>query len=356
MKPVVFLVMGYAIISLLNTERLIFLSQSPMIERYGTLGPSCQDVKTLIALFQEGMTGIRLNLSHCDLEECGEWLNHLHTAAQECGVSPDLLIDLKGPELRVGVLSGPLSLEEGKEITLGGDGIPVPSIIFPSLCLGQEILLDDGALLLRVEDCGKTHARCRIIRGGILHSRKSIAIPGAGIFPPTLTESDYKNLSIAKKAGVTGVMLPFVRGKEDLIHLRNALKEVGATDIRIFAKLENRQGIQVLPELLEYADHIVIARGDLGNDIPLWELPGIQYEVSKLCKSVGKPFMVVTQMLHSMTHAAVPTRAEVSDIFHAVLDGASSVMLTGETASGEFPVEAMRYLCRTVDCAQKYIK
>ncbi len=330
--------------------------QNHRIECYGTLGPSCQDMQTLSALFTEGMTGIRLNLSHCDLDECGEWLENLHTAAEECGVSPDLLIDLKGPELRVGTLAEPCTLTEGDEILIGEGVIPVPAILFPSLRRGQDILLDDGALLLTVQDIQKTRARCRVIRGGVLRARKSIAVPGSGITPPTLTQSDYKNLSLAKQAGVTGVMLPFVRGKDDLIHLRSALQAAGAGDIRIFAKLENRQGVKVLPELLDDADQIVIARGDLGNDMPLWELPGIQYEISQTCLRAGKPFMVVTQMLHSMTHAAVPTRAEVSDIFHAVLDGASSVMLTGETAAGEYPVEAMRYLCRTVSCAKKVMQ
>ncbi len=332
------------------------MSQTITIERYGTLGPSCQDVLTLVALFREGMTGVRLNLSHCDLDECEEWLQNLHSAAKECGVSPDLLIDLKGPELRVGVLPSPVELVQGEEILLGEEGIPVPSVLFSSLRHRQEILLDDGALLLTVQNFSQTSARCKILRGGTLHSRKSIAVPGAKITPPTLTQSDYKNLSLAKQAGVTGVMLPFVRGKEDLIHLKNALNDRNASDIRIFAKLENRQGVKVLPELLDYADHIVIARGDLGNDMPLWELPATQYEITQICKRTKKPFMVVTQMLHSMLHSAVPTRAEVSDIFFAVLSGASSVMLTGETAAGAYPVEAMRYLCRTVDSALKQIR
>lgn len=322
-----------------------------VIERYGTLGPSCQSRETLAVLFAQGMTGVRLNLSHSDLDSCTDWLENLRAAADDCGVSPDLLIDLKGPELRVGALIKPVSLEEGETVELGQDGIPVPALIFPALRIGQEILLDDGALLLQVQTFSSSRAACIVRRGGILKSGKSIALPGASIQPPTLTDSDYKNLSLAKQAGVTGVMLPFVRSKEDLLTLRAALQKAGAQDVRIFAKLENRRGVEVLPELLGNADHIVIARGDLGNDMPLWELPAVQYQISSLCKKAGKPFMVVTQMLHSMTHAAVPTRAEVSDIFFAVMSGASSVMLTGETAVGEYPVEAMRYLCKTVDSA-----
>ena len=150
-------------------------------------------------------------------------------------------------------------------------------------------------------------------------------------------------------------MLPFVRSPEDLKILGGVLKEADAGHIRIFAKIENKDGQEKLPELLPYADEIVIARGDLGNSMPLWELPRAQYEIGNLCRQAGKPYMVVTQMLASMEHAAVPTRAEVSDIFYAILHGASSVMLTGETAAGEYPVEAMEYMCKTVKSAVGYL-
>jgi len=164
---------------------------------------------------------------------------------------------------------------------------------------------------------------------------------------PTLTESDLKNIGLASQYGVTGVMQPFVRGKHDLVTLREALVAAGAEQVEIFAKIENLQGVAALDELLPYCDHVVIARGDLGNAMPLWELPRVQKEISEKCRKAGKPFMVVTQMLDSMHERAVPTRAEVSDIYNAVLDGAASVMLTGETAAGKYPVEAMEYLVRT---------
>ncbi|MEG1932947.1 MAG: pyruvate kinase, partial [Pygmaiobacter sp.] len=265
-----------------------------------------------------------------------------------------LLIDLRGPELRVGDLPVPARLDEGDAVTIGRGGIPMPLLIFPELREGQEILLDDGALLLRVDSTGAVNAACTVVRGGMLHARKSIALPGVNLHPPTLTDSDYKNLALAAGCGVTDVMLPFVRGAEDLITLRGALENCGAKNVRIFAKLENRQGVRVLPALLEYADQIVVARGDLGNDLPLWELPAVQKQIARVCRDAEKPFMVVTQLLHSMTHSAVPTRAEVLDIFNAVLDGASSLMLTGETAIGEYPIQAMRYLCRTAQEALNY--
>lgn len=325
------------------------------MEYYGTLGPSCQDAKILSALFREGMTGIRLNLSHIGLDECAEWLEHLRKAAREAAVQPQLLIDLQGPELRIGALDTPVMLREGDSIFLGEKGVPIPEFLLPALRPGMELLLDDGTILLQTKCCAEGMVSCTVLRGGILRSRKSIAVPGIQLHPPTLTSSDYQNLKQAKQCGVTGVMLPFVRGPEDLLALRQALYAVGAPEIQIFAKLENRTGLVHLPELLPHADQIVIARGDLGNDMPLWELPAAQKGAAATCRKKRKPFMIVTQLLHSMHHTAVPTRAEVLDIFNAVLDGASSLMLTGETAAGEYPVEAMRYLVRTAEQARIYL-
>ncbi len=325
------------------------------LEIYGTLGPKCQDTATLEQLFRAGMTGVRLNLSHVDLDGCTQWLEHLRQAAGRCGVSPQLLIDLKGPELRVGDLPTPLTLTKGDTVLLGAGGVPVPELLIGALSVGQELLLDDGALLIRVTENRPDAILCQVLRGGVLRSRKSIAAPGAKVYPPTLAQSDLHNIALAPSCGVTGVMLPFVRSREDLKNLRQALHNASAGHIRIFAKIENRLGAAALPNFVEEADEIVIARGDLGNDMPLWELPQIQKEIAALCRERRRDFMVVTQLLHSMHHAAVPTRAEVSDIFNAVLDGASSLMLTGETAAGDYPVQAMTYLCRTASQALGYL-
>lgn len=313
------------------------------MEFYGTLGPACADEAILDALFDAGMTGVRLNLSHAGLKASESWLDTFRQAASRAGKPVSLLIDLQGPELRT-QNSAPLQLHEGTRIGLGTE-LPVPPILFSALEPGAALLLDDGAFLLRVTARRPEQIECRIERGGLLLPRKSIAAPGTALYPPTLTEADLENLSRAAEYGVTGVMLPFVRSAADLLCLRQVLEK--APHIRIFAKLENRAGVEKLPELLPHADEIVIARGDLGNDMPLWELPAVQKKVSAQCRAGGEPFMVVTQLLHSMQHSAVPTRAEVSDIFNAVLDGASSLMLTGETAVGKYPVEAMQYLCRT---------
>ena len=171
-----------------------------------------------------------------------------------------------------------------------------------------------------------------------------------------MTDSDRENLRLAGDYGVTGVMQPFVRSRADLEAVRGALDEAGGQAIRLFAKIENLDGAARLAELIPAAGEIVIARGDLGNSGPLWQLPALQKRIAAACRQAGRPFMVVTQMLASMEQSPVPTRAEVSDIFNAVLDGASSVMLTGETAVGRYPVEAMTYLVHTVREAERYLR
>ena len=323
---------------------------------YGTLGPACANIDTLEQMFEKGMTGMRLNLSHVTLHDAAGQIETLHEAARRRGVRPKLLIDMQGPELRTGVLAAPLTLTEGERVDLGQGGIPVPDIVLPHLLPGQEVLLDDGKLLLRVDENRADVAQAMVLRGGTLQSRKSIALPGASIHPPAMTEADLENIRAAREYGVTGVMQPFVRSREDLQTVRRALDEAGGQDIRLFAKIENLDGVEKLESLLPAADEIVIARGDLGNNLPLWELPALQKRIAAQCREVGKPFMVVTQMLASMETRPVPTRAEVSDIFNAVLDGASSVMVTGETAVGQYPVEVIHYLASTAREAARYME
>lgn len=351
---------------------------------YGTIGPACQDVDTLVRLFEKGMTGVRINLSHSNLEEAAGWLGNVRCAyeqylalpqrneAADSGAEqysrPEILMDLRGPELRIGKLHLPRRLNEGDGLTLVAEGennlfdpteLPVPKLVLPCLKPEQEVLLDDGRILLKIEEVFRYKtgyaAECVTMRGGVLNSAKSIALPGVSLHPPTLTDSDWINIRAAKGYGITGVMLPFVRNKEDLENLKEALIKCEAGDLRIFAKIENLEGVRQLPELLPCCHEVVIARGDLGNAMPLWKLPVIQEQIAEVCREREKPFMVVTQMLASMEQLAVPTRAEVSDIFRAISEGAESVMLTGETATGCYPVEAMEYLVNTVREAEKYL-
>lgn len=317
---------------------------------YGTLGPACADVQILEKMFKSGMTGMRLNLSHVTLRNAAGQVEALHKAAERCGVKAKLLIDMQGPELRLGVFEDEPILTEGSTVLLGESGIAMPEIVLPYLVPGQEVLLDDGRLLLKMLD----DRRAEVIRGGVIKSRKSIALPGSGIRPPTMTKEDMQNIADAKSFGVTAVMQPFVRDGKDLETLRHALDNAGCSDVAIFAKIENMDGVEHLEELLPWSDEIVIARGDLGNAMPLWELPAVQKRISEKCRKAGKNFMVVTQMLYSMEKSPVPTRAEVSDIFNAVCDGCSSVMVTGETAVGKYPVEVIKYLSNTAKEAEKF--
>lgn len=321
---------------------------------YGTLGPACSDADTLEAMFRAGMTGVRLNLSHVALRDAADQLSQLHDAASRRGIQAKLLIDMQGPELRVGALPSPLPLENGSTVTLGESGVPVPALVLPHLLPGREVLLDDGKLLLRVTENRGDLATATVVRGGLLQSRKSIALPGADIQPPAMTEADRANILDAADFGVTGVMQPFVRSRADLEAVRSSLDAAGGQHIRLQAKIENLDGAARLAELLPAADEIVIARGDLGSAQPLWKLPALQKRIAAQCRAAGKPFMVVTQMLASMEQNPVPTRAEVSDIFNAVLDGASSVMVTGETAVGRWPVEVIRYLANTAHEAEGF--
>ena len=346
-----------------------------MIDIFGTLGPSCDDKSTLSAMFAEGMTGIRINLSHVMLKECLESIDRIKAAARENGVEPKILIDMQGPEIRIGDIER-LELREGDLFYLvncDGDSahrekneIPVAGKVIESLEVGQEVLLDDGKILAEVvddlavqangqnilgDDSSCEKVKLIVKRGGVLTSRKSLAIVGKSIDMPALTDADKENIRLAASSGVTGVMQPFVRSAADLQALRDELNENSGQNIRIYAKIENLLGVKNLVTFFPLADEIIIARGDLGNAVSLWKLPALQKKISRICKAVDKPFMVVTQMLASMAHSQVPTRAEVSDIYNAVVDGASSVMVTGETAVGEYPVDVIRYLSKTAETA-----
>lgn len=318
---------------------------------YATLGASCRDRATLAALFHEGMTAARLNLSHTTLSACAPLLDDFFAAAQEAGVTPRLVVDLQGPELRVGALPEPVQLPEGESVTLGATGVPVPQSVVDAAEAGDRISLDDSALLLEVVSHEGEALSCRVLRGGTLRSRKSLAVLGKDVDAAALTDADRANLRDAGRCGVTDVLQPFVRGADDVRMVRQALDWEGLGGVRVMAKIENRRGLDHLDAIIAAADEICIARGDLGNAMPLWELPHIQKEIAGRCRQADKPFCVATQLLWSMHERAVPTRAEVLDIYNCVLDGAAGLMLTGETAVGKYPVEAMRYLVRTAETA-----
>ena len=334
-----------------------------MIEIFGTLGPQCSEQKVLEAMFKEGMTGMRLNMSHAGLRESAAIIRTYQAAARAAGVKADLLIDMQGPELRTGKTERDIVLNDGGSIQLKVDrpghrrisSIPVPIHVMNALEPGDHILFDDGKLEVEVNDIKDQIATCHVIRGGVLTVKKSVKVVDKAIHGPALTKQDEENIALAKDFGVTAIMQPFVQSAQELQEVKAVLKANDAQDIRVFAKIESREGMAHLEDILKESDMIVIARGDLGNDMPLWELPAAQKSIEKMCLHYHKPFLVVTQMLDSMVNRAVPTRAEVSDIFNAVEDGANAVMVTNETAIGRYPIEVIKYLYQTCQVAEDYL-
>lgn len=315
-----------------------------MIKTYATLGPACCSVDTISRMLQLGLTGFRLNLSHRTLDNCRAWTDALQQAAATTGCKPELIIDLRGAELRLPQLPGPIPVSAGDSLCFGEGGIPLDADILSALRAGQTILIDDGAVEVAVESANSAAAQCRCLRGGTIEGRKSITLPGVEIPRPAVSAEDHADLAAARKHGVTAVMQPFVRSREDLLQVRQALSQHGLGDLQIFAKVENEEGLNAVGDWLDLCDVVTIARGDLGSNLCLYDLPRAQKRIAAICRAAGKDFLVVTHLLQSMIHSAVPTRAEVTDIYNACLDGAASLMLTGETAQGSYGIEAVRIL------------
>lgn len=316
----------------------------------GTLGPACADEGMLSQMLEAGMTGLRLNLSHGGLRAHPDWLEAFGRARVQTGCPCGLILDLQGKELRAGN-TRPMELKD-KEFIVLGEELSVPRQLLSTLVPGDELSLDDGKLLLQV----LSGARCTVVRGGTLPPRKSIALLGRKILLPPLTEEDFDNLQMAKDFGVTAVMQPFVEEPSDIVHLRTALKSIGIGDATILAKIESIDGVKQIGLLAKQADVVVIARGDLGNAQPLWHVPAFQKHIAAACRRLDRPFWVATQLLASLEQNALPTRAEMNDIFTSVLDGAKGLVLTGETAVGRDPAGAIRWLRYAAEAADAYQK
>ena len=325
-----------------------------------TLGPASESENTLREMIKAGMNVARFNFSHGSHEEHQKRLDVVKKLRKELDVPLATLLDTKGPEIRLGKLKdGKAVLQEGNPFVLTTEDLlgddTIVSITFKDLprdvSKGDHILIDDGLIELLVEKVEDTRISCVVLNGGPISDRKGVNVPNVDLSMPYLSDKDRDDIRFGIKAGFDFIAASFVRTAEDVMEIRKILAEKGGEDIKIISKIENMQGVEAIKELLPYCDHVVIARGDLGNAMPLWKLPGVQKRLARECREAGKPFMVVTQMLDSMCSRAVPTRAEVSDIYNAVSDGASSVMLTGETAAGQYPVEAMEYLVRTARTA-----
>jgi pyruvate kinase len=317
-----------------------------------TIGPSCSTPDQLDALVAAGMDAARLNLSH------GTHADHSARAAlvreaQERVDRPIALIgDLQGPKIRVGDLAAPIQLLQGEEIIVvvgmeGKDGeLPIaPAAIGEVLRPGHEVLIDDGLVRLQVEEVASGRARCGVVVGGAVSSHKGVNLPGVPIPIPSLTRKDLEDLEFALGLGCDYIALSFVRSAADVRDLK-ALLEQEASTAHVIAKIEKSEAVDALDDILKETDAVMVARGDLGVEIGPELVPLVQKRIISKALERGKPVITATQMLESMIHHPEPTRAEASDVANAILDGTSAVMLSGETAVGEYPVQAVKTMDR----------
>jgi len=318
-----------------------------------TIGPATSSYELIEKLIKEGMDVARLNFSHGSYKEHSLTDEYICQASLKMGKPVAILQDLGGPKIRTGLIQKePVLLKEGSLFTLTNRNIPgnenEVSITYPLLPQkvrkGDSILLADGSLELKVEKLTSTDIKCRVIRGGELSSHKGINLPDVSLDIPSLTEKDYKDLLFGIKHKFDFIGVSFTRKAEDILRVRRILKEKGAEDISLVAKIEKQEALNNIEEIIEVADGIMIARGDLGVEIPLEEVPLVQKTIIKKCNLVGKPVITATQMLESMVENPRPTRAEVTDIANAILDGTDAIMLSGETAIGKYPLEAVKIM------------
>ena len=316
-----------------------------------TLGPSSSDADVLAALFEAGADVFRLNFSHGSHDDHRRNVETIRALEREQHRPIGILMDLQGPKLRVGTIKGgEIDLAVGAELRLDLDpapgditrvSLPHPEI-FAAVQPGSDLLLNDGKLRLRVLESGEDFARTEVITGGSLTDRKGVNVPGVILPLSPLTEKDRKDLAFGLDLEVDWVGLSFVQRPEDIAEARRLIAGRAA----ILAKIEKPAAIARIDALVEQADAIMVARGDLGVEMPPEEVPSRQKQLIRACRLAGKPVVVATQMLESMIHAPAPTRAEASDVATAVYDGADAVMLSAETAAGDYPVESVAMMNR----------
>lgn len=325
-----------------------------------TIGPASEQVDTIKGMIRAGMNVARFNFSHGTHAEHGQRMAAVRRAAAELGTRVALMLDTKGPEIRLGEVREGTTLADGAEVILtteviSGDArrLPVdyaelPEVVKP----GQVILLDDAAIELEVLDTGAGEVRCQVRYGGGISSRKGVNIPGVETGLPNPTEQDIKDIEFGLEQGIDFLALSFVRSAADVLAMRSELEKLRAR-VAIIAKIENNDGVTNLEEILQVADGIMVARGDLGVEIPVEEVPLVQKRIIAACNQAGKPVITATQMLESMVYHSRPTRAEASDVANAIFDGTDAVMLSGETAMGSFPVGVVSTMSRIASRAEK---
>jgi pyruvate kinase len=327
-----------------------------------TIGPASREPAMLRTLIDAGMDVARLNFSHGSHEEHAETMRRIRDAAEERQRPIAILQDLQGPKIRTGrVREGGVELRDGARFTITTAEMETGTAervhtsyaqLTEDVREGQTILLDDGYLSLAIEEIAGKDIRTRVVKGGTLHSNKGIIVPGASISAPPLSEKDVADLRFGLAAGVDAVALSFVRSERDVIELRSTMKVFGRS-VPIIAKIERYEGISDIEDIVNEADGIMVARGDLGVEMPAEEVPVLQKHIIQRCNFYGKPVITATQMLESMIQHPRPTRAEASDVANAVLDGTDCVMLSAETSIGEYPAEAVSYMDRIVRAIEK---
>jgi len=317
-----------------------------------TVGPASSSPETLLALAEAGMDAARLNLSHGTHEEHAEQTSRIRAIQEEIGRPIAVIADLQGPKVRIGELAASVTLERGDEVVVvaeeaARDGeLPVsPTAVCEVLQQGHDVLIDDGLVHLRVESVDRGRARCTVVAGGVVAAHKGVNVPGVPVPIPSLTRKDMDDLDFALDLGVDFVALSFVRSAADVRDLKDLIEAAGA-HAQVIAKIEKSEAIDALDAILVETDAVMVARGDLGVEIGAALVPLVQKRVILAALERAKPVITATQMLESMSHHPEPTRAEASDVANAILDGSSALMLSGETAQGEFPVEAVAYMDR----------
>jgi pyruvate kinase len=326
-----------------------------------TVGPASAEPDTLAALVAAGMDGARLNFSHGSHEEHARRAQLVRDVQADAGRPLALIADLQGPKLRLGELPAPMTLDEGAEVVVVGeeasrDGhLPImPAVIGDVLQPGHDILIDDGLVRLRVDAVERGRAKCVVVVGGVVSSHKGVNLPGVPIPIPAITRKDVADLEFALELGVDYVALSFVRSAADVRDLRRLIEEAGSTAY-IIAKIEKSEAVDALDEVLGETDAAMVARGDLGVEMGVESVPLIQKRIILRCLHRGIPVITATQMLESMIQHAEPTRAEASDVANAVLDGTSAVMLSGETAVGRYPIDAVLTMDRIARAVEPHM-
>jgi pyruvate kinase len=317
-----------------------------------TVGPATSSVEMLRALVAAGMDAARLNMSHGGHSDHAERARLVRQVQEETGKPLALIADLQGPKLRVGELLEPIELETGSQVTVVGEAhasdgeLPVlPAVIGDVLEPGNDVLIDDGLVRLRVERVAERRALCDVVVGGIVKSQKGVNLPGVPLPIPSLTAKDVEDLEFALGLGVDYVALSFVRSAADVRELKTLIEQAGSP-AHVIAKIEKAEAIEALSEVLDVSDAVMVARGDLGVEIGAAEVPLLQKRIILEALERGTPVITATQMLESMIQNAEPTRAEASDVANAILDGTSAVMLSAETATGRYPVQAVATMDR----------